>query len=132
MNQTRERVFVIQPIEGDHYRVLQEEAVALIESANADYAGTVYQKIREVNPATYIGEGKVEEIREMLSGLDVTVLFNGELSPSQTLNISISVSSIARERNDSFSSWRRDRYPRPGRNTVGDGQKAHSFAHRCA
>ena len=59
MNQTRERVFVIQPIEGDHYRVLQEEAVALIESANADYAGTVYQKIREVNPATYIGEGKV-------------------------------------------------------------------------
>ena len=88
MNQTRERVFVIQPIEGDHYRVLQEEAVALIESANADYAGTVYQKIREVNPATYIGEGKVEEIREMLSGLDVTVLFNGELSPSQTLNIS--------------------------------------------
>ena len=88
MNQTKERVFVIQPIESENYRVLQEEAVALIESANADYAGTVYQKIREVNPATYIGEGKAEEIREMLLGLDVTVLFNGELSPSQTLNLS--------------------------------------------
>ena len=88
MNEVKERVFVIQPIESDNYRVLQEEAVALIESANADYAGTVYQKIREVNPATYIGEGKAEEIREMLTGLDVTVLFNGELSPSQTLNLS--------------------------------------------
>lgn len=88
MNQAKERVFVIQPIESENYRVLQEEAVALIESANADYAGTVYQKIREVNPATYIGEGKAEEIREMLLGLDVTVLFNGELSPSQTLNLS--------------------------------------------
>ncbi len=88
MNQEKERVFVIQPIESDNYRVLQEEAVALIESANADYAGTVYQRIREVNPATYIGEGKAEEIRMMLEGLDVTVLFNGELSPSQTLNLS--------------------------------------------
>lgn len=88
MNQAKERVFVIQPIESENYRVLQEEAVALIESANADYAGTVYQKIREVNPATYIGEGKAEEIREMLLGLDVTILFNGELSPSQTLNLS--------------------------------------------
>ena len=88
MNQLQERVFIIQPIENDDYRIVQEEAVALIESAGAAYAGTVYQKIREVNPATYIGEGKVEEIRVMLQGLDVTVLFNGELSPSQTLNLS--------------------------------------------
>ena len=88
MNQLKERVFIIQPIESDDYHILQEEAVALIESAGAAYAGTVYQKIREVNPATYIGEGKVEEIGEMLEGLDVTVLFNGELSPSQTLNLS--------------------------------------------
>ena len=81
MNEVKERVFVIQPIESDRYRVLQEEAVALIESANADYAGTVYQKIREINPATYIGEGKAAEIAELISGLDVTILFNGELSP---------------------------------------------------
>lgn len=83
-----ERVFIIQPIGSDNYRILQEEAVALIESANAVYAGTVYQKIREINPSTYIGEGKIAEIREILTGLDVTILFNGELSPSQTLNLS--------------------------------------------
>lgn len=88
MNDIIERVFIIQPIESDNYRILQEEAVALIESANAVYAGTVYQKIREINPSTYIGEGKIAEIRDILTGLDVTVLFNGELSPSQTLNLS--------------------------------------------
>ena len=88
MNDIIERVFIIQPIGSDNYRILQEEAVALIESANAVYAGTVYQKIREINPSTYIGEGKIAEIREILTGLDVTVLFNGELSPSQTLNLS--------------------------------------------
>ena len=38
MNEVKERVFVIQTIESDRYRVLQEEAVALIESAKAGYA----------------------------------------------------------------------------------------------
>ncbi len=83
-----EAVYVIQPVEGEDPRVLHDEAVALIESAGADYAGTLYQRIREVNPATYIGEGKLAELRERLEGLDVTVLFNGELTPSQTANLS--------------------------------------------
>lgn len=83
-----EKVYIIQPIETEHYRELQEEAVSLIESAGAEYCGTIYQTIKEVNPATYIGAGKVEELRQRLSDLDVTILFNGELSPSQTLNLS--------------------------------------------
>lgn len=88
MREKSEIVYVIQPIENDNYKVLHDEIVALIESADAEYAGTIYQNIREINPATYIGEGKLQELRERLNGLDVTILFNGELSPSQTLNIS--------------------------------------------
>ncbi|MBQ8685124.1 MAG: GTPase HflX [Clostridia bacterium] len=87
-----EKIYIIQPItreNGHNYRVLQAEAVSLIESAGAVYAGTIYQNIREINAATFIGEGKLVELKERLWGLDgVTVLFNGELSPSQTLNIS--------------------------------------------
>ena len=83
-----ERVYVIQPVESDNYRTLHQEAVALIESAGAEYAGTTYQNIREINPATYIGSGKAEEIREELGEEEVTVLFNGDLSPSQVLNLS--------------------------------------------
>ena len=84
-----EKVYVIQPIIDEDYRIEHEEIISLIESSDGIYAGTLYQKIRDVNPATYIGEGKLSELKERLSGLDeITVLFNGALSPSQTLNIS--------------------------------------------
>ena len=90
--QILEKIYIIQPITKENatnYRVLKEEAIALIESAGAAYAGSISQNVREINPATFIGEGKLCELNEILYGLDeVTILFNGELTPSQTLNIS--------------------------------------------
>ena len=87
-----EKIYIIQPITRENeqnYRVLHEEAVSLIESAGALYAGTIYQNLREIHAATYIGAGKLAELATLLDGLnDVTVLFNGELTPSQTLNVS--------------------------------------------
>ena len=87
-----EKIYVIQPItekNASDYRTLHEEAVSLIESAGALHAGSIFQNVREINPATFIGEGKLQELKERLEGLDdLTVLFNGDLSPSQTLNIS--------------------------------------------
>ncbi len=92
IDETIEKIYIIQPITRENnanYKVLHEEAVSLIESADALYAGTIYQNIREINPSTFVGEGKLQELNERLCGLaSVTVLFNGELSPSQTLNIS--------------------------------------------
>ncbi len=88
---TLEKIYILQPItreNADKYKLLQEEAVSLIESAGALYAGTIYQNVREINAATFVGPGKLAELRERLEGLEgITVLFNGELSPSQTLNI---------------------------------------------
>ncbi len=90
--ENREKIYIIQPKNAQNYKVLHEEAVALIESAGADYCGTTYQTIKKINPATYFGKGKLEHIRQLLSGLEgITILFNGALSPSQTLNISASL-----------------------------------------
>ena len=92
-----EKIYIIQPItreNAEKYKVLHAEAISLIESAGAVYAGTIYQNIREVNPATYIGEGKLAQLAEILEGLKITVLFNGELSPSQTLNISAALGQL--------------------------------------
>lgn len=90
-----EKIYVIQPIIDEEYKIEHEEIVSLIESSDGIYAGTIYQKIREINPATYIGEGKLFELKERLSGLsEITVLFNGALSPSQTLNISQALDNI--------------------------------------
>ena len=83
-----EKVYIIQPVENENCRILHQEAVALIESAGAEYVGTSYQNIRQINPATYIGSGKAEEISAELGDEELTVLFNGELSPSQVLNLS--------------------------------------------
>ena len=92
MTEKAEIIYVVQPLYGDsNDRILHEEIISLIESAGAQYAGSITQKIREINPATYIGEGKLEELNERLEGSDVTVLFNGDLSPSQTLNISAAI-----------------------------------------
>ena len=84
-----EKIFIIQPIISDNYKIVHDEAIALIKSAGAIYIGSSYQNIREINAATFIGSGKLQEIYDVLDGVDgVTILFNGELSPSQTLNIS--------------------------------------------
>lgn len=83
-----EKIYILQPVLNEEYRALEKEAVSLIESVGAVHAGTMFQKVREVTPSTYIGSGKLEELRQRLSGLDVTILFNGDLTPSQTLNIS--------------------------------------------
>ena len=80
-NGVKEKIYILQPIFEDDALAIRDEAISLIESAGALYAGTIFQKIREVNPATVIGPGKLQELRERLDGLDVTVLFNGELSP---------------------------------------------------
>ena len=88
---TQEKIYIMQPITEDNEadeHPLTEEAKSLIESAGAAVAGVAVQKLRNISPATVFGSGKLREIAELLDGLDVTVLFNGELTPSQTQNIS--------------------------------------------
>ena len=87
-----EKVYIIQPILGDNYKRLHDEAIALIESAGGVYVGSCFQNIKETNAATFIGSGKLAEIAGTIDGIDeLTILFNGDLSPSQTLNISASL-----------------------------------------
>ena len=45
----QEKIYVIQPILGGDHRALHEEAVSLIGSAGALYAGSLFQTVREIN-----------------------------------------------------------------------------------
>ena len=60
------------------------ELAALTETAGAEVIDMLYQKRDKPDPGTYIGSGKVKELREIVdaSGVD-TVVFDGELSPGQ-------------------------------------------------
>ena len=61
----------------------------LIESATANYLGNIVIKLRTITPATYIGSGKLQEIKQIIedNGANI-VVFDGVLSPSQTINMS--------------------------------------------
>ncbi len=66
-----------------------KELERLAETAGLDVLGSTYQLIREVNPATLIGEGKVDEVLELVKSTDANlVIFDAELSGSQTKNLS--------------------------------------------
>ncbi|MEH7118264.1 GTPase HflX [Neobacillus vireti] len=65
-----------------------EELGALTETAQGEVIASVVQKRDRVHPATYIGKGKVEELKALVeeSEADI-VIFNDELSPSQKRNL---------------------------------------------
>lgn len=85
----KEKVFVIEPLDKDvDTEYLINEIYSLIDSANGIPVGYNAVKIREITPATYIGKGKAEEIRLQIEQLGAdTAVFDGALSPSQTLNL---------------------------------------------
>jgi GTP-binding protein HflX len=61
-----------------------EELAALADTAGIEILGGTYQRLAHIQPATYIGPGKVEELQRYRDELDVDVfLFDDELSPGQ-------------------------------------------------
>ena len=61
-----------------------EELAALVETAGAETVGTVLQNRPSPDPRSFIGEGKVEEVRAYCQGSGATmVIFDNDLSPSQ-------------------------------------------------
>ncbi|MFS3126969.1 GTPase HflX [Nocardioides sp. Bht2] len=64
------------------------ELALLAETAGSEVLEAMYQRRTKPDPATYIGRGKVDGVREIVqaSGAD-TVIFDGELAPSQLRNL---------------------------------------------
>ena len=61
-----------------------EELAALLDTAGGTCLGTVLQNKNSPDPRTFIGEGKVEEVRELAGSLGADlVIFDNPLSPSQ-------------------------------------------------
>ena len=65
-----------------------EELAALLETAGGETVGIVTQSKDSPDPRTFIGEGKVAEVRELVqaAGADM-VIFDNPLSPSQQRNL---------------------------------------------
>ncbi|EEF52631.1 GTP-binding protein hflx, putative [Ricinus communis] len=65
-----------------------KELAQLADTAGLTVVGSTYQKLTSPNPRTYIGSGKVAEIKSAIHALDIeTVIFDDELSPGQLRNL---------------------------------------------
>lgn len=65
-----------------------EELAALLETAGGQCAGVVTQSKDSPDPRTFIGEGKVAEVKELVEASNADlVIFDNPLSPSQQRNL---------------------------------------------
>ena len=65
-----------------------EELKELAETAKAKTVGRLVQNREQIHPATYIGKGKIEELKDLLWELDATgIICDDELSPVQMKNL---------------------------------------------
>ncbi len=79
-------VFVNSEAEEDDY--VEQELTGLAEAAGAEVCGTARQRVDRPTKATYIGSGKVGEIKEAAHELDADiVVFDCELSGIQIRNL---------------------------------------------
>lgn len=61
-----------------------DELADLLETAGGEEAGRVLQNLEQAHPKTYVGSGKVQEIKTMLSATGADgIICDDELSPAQ-------------------------------------------------
>ncbi|MGH8011525.1 MAG: hypothetical protein ACREQ4_03355, partial [Candidatus Binataceae bacterium] len=76
----------------DHHELAQDESLAelgtLAESAGAEVAAQVQQKLKAADPRTFIGRGKAAEVRALAHERGATLaIFDDALSPAQARNL---------------------------------------------
>lgn len=89
-NELTERVILIgvNVSDGDDTEESLKELKELADTAGAVTVGTVIQKREAIHPGTYIGKGKIDEVRSLAYGLDATgVICDDELTPVQLNNL---------------------------------------------
>lgn len=69
-------------------RISLKELGDLADTAGAEAVATLVQNREQIHPGTYIGKGKIEELRQMLYLYDADgIICDDELSPAQLQNL---------------------------------------------
>ena len=72
------------PLEEKATEASMEELSALLETAGGETVGVVTQSKDSPDPRTFIGEGKVAEVKDLVKAMEADmVIFDNALSPSQ-------------------------------------------------
>ena len=90
LGRLEERVILVgvQTAAEDNVLDSLDELEELAETAGAVTVGRIIQNREAVHPGTYIGKGKIEEVRSLVYAMDATgVICDDELSPAQLNNL---------------------------------------------
>ena len=90
LKEEQERVILVGVSTGDHDDTEQslDELGDLVKTAGALAVGKVIQNREAMHPGTYVGKGKIDEIKELLWEMDSTGIgSDDELSPAQMNNL---------------------------------------------
>lgn len=90
LKEQEERVILVAVSTGeeDDTAASVDELEELASTAGAVTVGKVIQNRENVHPGTYLGKGKIEELKELLWELDATgIICDDELSPAQLKNL---------------------------------------------
>lgn len=90
LKQIEERVILIgvQTSQEDDTEACLDELEELVETAGGISVGKIIQKRENIHPGTYLGKGKIDEVKEKLWELEATgVVCDDELSPAQLRNL---------------------------------------------
>ena len=90
LNEIEERVILVgvQQADGDDTEESVKELGELAKTAGAQVVGSVIQNRERIHPGTYIGKGKLDEVRMLLWETDATgIICDDELSPAQLNNL---------------------------------------------
>jgi len=88
----RERIVLVGVVFGwssvDQVEADLEELGLLVDTAGADVVAKMIQRRDHPDPATFLGRGKADELRELSLSVDAdTVVFDDELTPAQQRNL---------------------------------------------
>ena len=83
-----ERVILLGVDVGDDTKESMKELAELVDTAGAVVLDSIIQSRERMHPGTYIGKGKIEEVKERVLELDATgVVCDDELTPAQLRNL---------------------------------------------
>ncbi|MBR3771857.1 MAG: GTPase HflX [Clostridium sp.] len=85
-----ERVILVGVCTGDEQETIEclDELEELAKTAGAITVAKIYQNRDSIHPGTYIGKGKIEELKSMIYEYEATgIVCDDELSPAQLKNL---------------------------------------------
>ncbi|MBQ9200193.1 MAG: GTPase HflX [Lachnospiraceae bacterium] len=92
-------LFAVDTGNGDDVSASLDELSELVKTAGAVVVGRLIQNKEKIESGTYLGTGKLEELRDMVVGLGATgVCSDDELSPVQMKNIELALDTKVMDR----------------------------------